>query len=110
MKSRKKIIILLSLFTMFFLASGYTVPTIPDFEGNWYVSFYNAAGKLQGSKTLTISEDGTFSGNAILIIDNVIYQTEISGIVSNNGAIREGTLTDVDKLEMEGIFKGIFLS
>lgn len=102
----KKLALLLSLFAMFFLASG---STDSDYSGSWDITFYDASGKKVGSKTITISEEGSISGKAVMNIDNTIYLTEIAGSVSSsNGKVLDGKLTDTDKLEMEGVLTGSF--
>lgn len=82
--------------------------TIPDFSGNWDFTFYDAAGTLQGTKTLEVAEDGSISGKVILSLDNVIYNTEVSAVVAKNGKVNDGSLTDTDKLEMHGTLTGSF--
>jgi hypothetical protein len=110
----KKLPPLLFLFVMFFLASGSSyksyaaAPDNPDFTGKWDISFYDASGKFLGAKTVTIPEDGSISEKAILRIDNTIYKTRISCTVSPDGKVKDGSLTDTDKLEMEGTLSGSF--
>ncbi len=108
----KKLPLLLSLFAMLFLATGSYVKsntsTIPDLSGSWDISFYDASGALQGKKTISINDDGSVSDKVILNLNNVIYNTELSALVQANGRVKDGKLTDTDKLEMEGSFTGTF--
>jgi len=109
----KKLPKLLSLFVALFLVSGayfesVAAPALPDYSGTWKISFYDASGKLQGSRTLSISEDGSISDKANLIIDNVVYLTEISAAVSPNGKVVDGTVTDTYKIENVGLLTGTF--
>ncbi|MEO8209005.1 MAG: hypothetical protein ABI840_00475 [bacterium] len=110
----KKFIRLLSLFAMFlfvtgsYLESAASVSTIPDYSGSWDFTFYDASGKLQGKKTIVISDDGSFSDKAILEIDFTVYLTKLSGSISDKGKVEDGTLTDADTFKMEGILTGNF--
>ncbi|MDQ3020143.1 MAG: hypothetical protein M3R36_06200 [Bacteroidota bacterium] len=110
----KKFTQLLSLFAMFIFASGSyhestaSVPIIPDYSGSWDFTFYDSSGKLQGKKTIVISEDGSFSEKAIMEIDYTAYLTKLSGSISSKGKLLDGTLTDADTFKMEGVLTGNF--
>ncbi len=109
----KKLTKLLSLFVMLFLVSGtyfesIAAPVVPDYSGTWKISFYDASGKMQGGRTISISEDGSISDKTNLILDNVVYLTELSASVSSNGKVLDGTLTDAYKIDMVGALTGSF--
>jgi hypothetical protein len=109
----KKLPLLTVLLALLFFASGNLIKssaanTIPDYSGNWDFFFYDASGKLQGKKTIFISESGSVSDKVILNLDNVIYNTEISCALATNGKVIDGNLTDTDKLEMVGVLTGNF--
>ncbi|MEO8665219.1 MAG: hypothetical protein ABI462_06965 [Ignavibacteria bacterium] len=109
----KKLPKLLSLIVMLFLASGIYSETIaasvvPDYTGTWKISFYDASGKQQGVRTLTVSDDGSISDKANINIANTVYLTEISASVSPDGKVTDGTLTDTYKIEVVGSMTGNF--
>jgi len=109
----KKLTKLLSLFVMLFLVSGtyfesIAAPVVPDYSGSWKITFYDASGKLQGSRTISITEDGSISDKANLSLDNVVYLTEISASVSSKGKVLDGTLTDTYMIDMVGVLTGSF--
>lgn len=97
---------------MLFLVSGIYLESIasplsPDYSGKWKISFYDASGKLQGARTVTI-EDGAISDKTNMIFDNVVHLTEISASISSNGKVVDGTLTDTDNLDRSGVLAGSF--
>ncbi len=109
----KKLSFLFSLIITISLASGsmaknFPPLSIPGFQGIWDFTFYDASGKMQGKKTLQISEDGSVSGKVIMNIDNTIYNTEVSAVITKRGKVNDGSLTDTDKLEMVGSLTGSF--
>ena len=109
----KKLPLLLSLLAILLFTSGSYIKSIamskgPDYSGNWEFFFYDDAGKLQGRKVLSISNDGSISGKVILNLDYIVYNTEVSGSVTPNGKVNDGSLTDTDKLEMVGVLTGSF--
>lgn len=109
----KKLTKLLPFFVMLFLVSGtyfesIASPVIPDYSGTWKISFYDASGKLQGGRTISISEEGTISDKANLVFGKVVYLTELSASISSKGKVLDGTLTDTYKLDMVGVLTGTF--
>lgn len=107
----KKLYPHLSVFIFIFLISGLqnsTASVVPDHSGKWEISFYDASGKLEGIRTITISGDGTISDKINLEIDKIVYLTEISAVVTSNGKIKDGSLTNTDKLSMVGTMTGSF--
>jgi len=113
MKSKfKKLPLLFSVLAAVFLISGSQLTVNakdnPDYSGSWDISFFDASGNLQGFKTINVGEDGSISGKAILNLDNVIYNTEVSGKINSKGKVVDGSLTDTDKLEMIGGLSGSF--
>lgn len=107
----KKLPAIFSLLAMLLLVSvsfSAAATSGPEYSGHWKISFFDASGNLLGSKTIEISDDGSISDKAILSIDNTIYLTELSAIVSPKGKVTEGTLIDTDKLEMKGSLTGSF--
>lgn len=107
----KKFALLFSMLLMCLISTGYksiSALTAPDYSGKWDLTFYDAAGNLYGKRTISISEDGSISDKAVLNIGTMIYLTEISAIISNNGKLKEGKLTDTDNLDMVGSFTGSF--
>lgn len=110
MKSLTK---LFALVMMLVIASGSYLDSKassvePDFTGTWDITFYDAAGKIQGGKTITIEQDGSISSKTNMNLNNTIYVTEISATVSPRGTVQDGTLTNTDKLDMQGILTGTF--
>lgn len=114
MKNKTKIIqIVYTVLIMLFLASGSFARSIssasdPDYSGAWDFYFYDASGKVVAAKTLAISDDGSISVKGNMFIDNVVYQTKISAIVSPDGKLKEGELIYLTNLEITGSMTGKF--
>ena len=113
MKNKFNFKAVLSLLVMFlFTAVGFAkvnnTPTLPDYSGNWDFYFYDNADKVVGAKTLSISEDGSISVKANILLETVVYDTRISAIVSESGKVTEGEMMYMTKQEMVGTFTGNF--
>ena len=107
----KKMYPLLSVFIFIFLISGLqnsTAAIVPDYSGKWEITFFDASGKVEGVRTITISGDGAISDKINLELDRVVYLTEISAIVTSSGKLKDGSLTNTDKLNMVGVMTGSF--
>ena len=88
--------------------SGIAAPAIPDYTGSWKISFYDASGKMQWVRTVTVDENGNISDKTNLNLDNTIYLTEISATITPDGKVTDGTLTDAVKIDMVGKMAGSF--
>ncbi|HMQ68062.1 MAG TPA: hypothetical protein PKC58_03665 [Ignavibacteria bacterium] len=80
----------------------------PDYSGTWSFTFYNPEGKVVGLRTLEVSGDGLISDQANMYLGEIVYLTDIEADLSDNGMVRDGTLTDHDKIEVTGTMTGIF--
>lgn len=105
---------LFSFLAIIFLLSGAfnlsNASGSPDYSGKWNISFYDASGKFIGGNTINVSEfDGSISGKTILNINSTVYLTEVNGtVISVSGKLKDGDITDNDKLEMTGKLTGSF--
>lgn len=113
MKSKSTIQLLFTLLVMvFFTASSFaknnSVNSTPDYSGSWDFYFYDNAGTVVGAKKLEISEDGSISVKANIILETVVYDTRISAVISSTGKVTEGELMYMTKQNMVGNMTGSF--
>ena len=113
MKNRSKFQLVFTFLVMLFLTAGnfaksVNAKTNPDFTGTWEFNFYDNADKLIGVKTLVVSDDGNVSAVTNIYIDNFVYDTRISAVISPDGKIKGGELIYLSKQEMVGSLKGSF--
>lgn len=111
MKMLQKLSMLVVLLMIIFTSAGISKLSAqdkPDYSGMWDFTFYNPEGKVEGLRTLEVTGDGLISGKANMYLGNVVYLTEIDADLSDEGIVRDGTLTDHDKIEVTGTLKGLF--
>ncbi|MCB0728806.1 MAG: hypothetical protein KDD00_15185 [Ignavibacteriae bacterium] len=111
MKMLQKIVMPLFLLMIIITASGINKVSAqdkPDYSGTWSITFYNPEGKVVGLRTLEVSGDGLISDKANMYLGEIVYLTDIEADLSDNGIVRDGTLTDHDKIEVTGTLRGSF--
>lgn len=113
MINKTKIQIFYAFIVMLFLtagtfARGNTPQAYPDYSGTWDFYFYDKADKVVGAKTLNISDDGSISVKTNIHLDNVVYLTRLSAVVSPNGKVSEGELMYLTNQDMIGTLTGTF--
>lgn len=111
MKMLQKIAMPLLLLMIIFTSAGMNKVSAqdkPDYSGTWSFTFYNPEGKVVGLRTLEISGDGLISDQANMYLGEIVYLTDIEADLSDNGIVRDGTLTDHDKIEVNGTMRGSF--
>ena len=113
MKSNSTLKLLLTLLVMVFFTAGSfaksnSVKTTPDYSGTWDLYFYDNAGKVVGAKKLEVSEDGSISAKANIILATVVYDTRVSAVVLKNGRVTDGELMYMTKQDMVGSITGNF--
>ncbi|HMS64371.1 MAG TPA: hypothetical protein PKD83_03855 [Ignavibacteria bacterium] len=113
MKNKSKLQLVFTLLVMLFFTAGSfakNIPVIasPDYSGTWDFYFYDTSDKVVGAKTLLVKDDGTISAITNVYIDNFVYDTRISAIVSANGKVSEGEMIYLTKQENVGSFTGSF--
>jgi hypothetical protein len=106
-KSKMLILILALIFTSISI-QNISAQNKPEYSGTWDLTFYNPEGKVIGLRTLEISGDGLISDKANFYLGEIVYLTDIEADLSDNGIVRDGTLTDHDKIEVTGMMTGSF--